>query len=202
LLFADTGLEFPETYRNVEEVSQYYGMPVIRAGGESAFWRRFETMGPPAVDFRWCCRTAKLTPMETLIRQQWGECLSFIGQRKYESFRRMMSGRVWRNPHLHSQLSAAPIHHWTALYVWLYLFREKAPYNRLYEEGIDRIGCFMCPSSDLAVIRHVISRYPGLWEGWDAKLKEWQQARGLPESWVETAGWRVRGEGREEDRHR
>jgi phosphoadenosine phosphosulfate reductase len=199
LLFADTGLEFPETYRNVEEVSQYYGMPVIRAGGESAFWRRFETMGPPAVDFRWCCRTAKLTPMETLIRQQWGECLSFIGQRKYESFRRMMSGRVWRNPHLHSQLSAAPIHHWTALYVWLYLFREGAPYNTLYEQGLDRIGCFMCPSSDIAVLRHIARTHPDIWQRWNEKLEEWQKQQGLSAAWIDEARWRIRGVPGEED---
>jgi len=202
ILFADTGLEFPETYENVGKVAEEFGLPVVRAEGSEAFWESFAVNGPPARDFRWCCRVAKLQPVDRVIRDTWGECLSFIGQRKYESARRMASSRVWRNPHIPAQVSAAPIHHWTALHVWLYLFREKAPYNRLYEEGIDRIGCFMCPSSDLAVIRHVISRYPGLWEGWDAKLKEWQQARGLPESWVETAGWRVRGESREEDRHR
>lgn len=199
LLFADTGLEFPETYDNVREVAARYGLPVTVAQGSEAFWEAFSTRGPPARDFRWCCRAAKLTPVDRVIRNTWGECLSFIGQRKFESSRRMASHRVWRNPHIPAQVSAAPIHHWTALHVWLYLFREKAPYNRLYEQGVDRIGCFMCPSSDLAVIRHVISRYPALWETWDARLKEWQKTNSLPDSWVEDAGWRVRGGSGEED---
>jgi phosphoadenosine phosphosulfate reductase len=46
---------------------------------------------------------------------------------------------VWRNPNVRGQLSAAPIHNWTALHVWLYLLREHAPYNILYEHHLDRI---------------------------------------------------------------
>jgi phosphoadenosine phosphosulfate reductase len=199
LLFADTGLEFPETYQNVEEVSRTFEMPVIRAYGGEAFWKAFVTRGPPAVDFRWCCRTAKLQPVEKVIREYWGECLSFIGQRKYESFRRMVSKRVWRNPHLRSQLSAAPIHHWTALQVWLYLFREQAPYNPLYKAGLDRIGCFMCPSSDVAVLRHIEKTHPDLWQGWNCRLEGWQKEEGLPDTWVGEARWRLKGVSSEED---
>jgi len=199
LLFADTGLEFPETYENVAEVAEKYGLPVVRAEGNGAFWETFARRGPPARDFRWCCRIAKLLPADGVIRKTWGECLSFIGQRKYESARRMASNRVWRNPHIPSQVSAAPIHHWTALHVWLYIFREKAPFNRLYGEGIDRIGCYMCPSSDRAVICHVSGRYPALWAEWHARLKEWQEAAGLPGSWVDNDGWRIRGSEHEED---
>lgn len=199
MLFADTGLEFPETCHNIEEVSHAFGSPVVRAYGGDAFWKAFEEHGPPAVDFRWCCRTAKLNPVESVIREHWGECLSFIGQRKYESFRRMASGRVWRNPHLKRQLSAAPIHHWTALQVWLYLFRENAPYNPLYESGLDRIGCFMCPSSDVAVLRQIEVSHPALWKQWSSRLEEWQKEKGLPDSWRGEARWRMKGVPVEED---
>ncbi len=199
ILFADTGLEFPETCRNVDEVSRTFDSPVVRASGKEAFWKAFEIRGPPAVDFRWCCRAAKLGPVEDAIREKWGECLSFIGQRKYESFRRMASKRVWRNPHLKRQLSAAPIHHWTALQVWLYLFREKAPYNPLYEEGLDRIGCFMCPSSDVAVLRQIEASHPALWQEWRTRLEDWQREKGLPDSWTGEARWRMKGVPGEED---
>jgi phosphoadenosine phosphosulfate reductase len=150
------------------------------------------------VDERWCCKVCKLQPVKELIRMQWGECLSFIGQRKYESFARMKSPRVWRNRFVEFQLSAAPIQHWTALHVWLYLFRENAPYNVLYEERIDRIGCFMCPSSDRAVFETIRERYPDLWSGWDARLLEWQRMHALPDNWREEGLWRRRGD-REDD---
>jgi phosphoadenosine phosphosulfate reductase len=193
LIFVDTGLEFPETYENVDAAQKEYGLQVLRVSGEQAFWNTFNRQGPPAVDFRWCCRVCKLEPVRGLISDQWGECLSFIGQRKYESATRMKSERVWRNSRVKNQLSAAPIQHWTALHVWLYLFREKAPYNPLYAQGLDRIGCFMCPSSDLAVMEDIGERYPGLWQAWKDRLEAWRLSQNLPETWTTEGRWRMRG---------
>ena len=201
LLFADTGFEFPETYENIDAVSQHYGVNVVRTDGQTRFQELFDRHGPPAVNARWCCKACKLDPVQHLIREQWGECLSFIGQRKYESMRRAKSKRVWKNPNVPAQTCAAPIHNWTALHVWLYLMREHAPYNVLYERRLDRIGCFMCPSSDMALIRIVESEYPALWKGWRDRLCAWQKTHRLPKNWVCDGGWRLQGEdcGREED---
>jgi phosphoadenosine phosphosulfate reductase len=192
MLFADTGMEFPETYANVDETSRCYGLDVIRTDGKNQFWENFRRQGPPAVNARWCCKVCKLTPVANLIRDQWGECLSFIGQRRYESASRAQSDRVWRNPNVRGQLSAAPIHNWTALHVWLYLLREHAPYNVLYEQHLDRIGCFMCPSSDMAMIHMIEAEYPRLWETWVAPLEQWQHTRGLSDDWVTSGKWRIR----------
>jgi len=192
MLFADTGMEFPETYANVEEASRHYGLDLIRTDGKTTFRETFDRQGPPAVNARWCCQVCKLTPVANLIREQWGECLSFIGQRRYESAARAQSKRVWRNSNVRAQLSAAPIQNWTALHVWLYLMREYAPYNILYERHLDRIGCFMCPSSDMALIHLIEAEYPDLWESWRVRLEQWQQDRGLPADWVTLGKWRLR----------
>lgn len=194
LLFIDTGLEFPETLENVAVAAETYGLELIRASGEEAFWEEFEQLGPPAMDYRWCCTACKLRPVRSLIEQRWGECLSFIGQRRYESLRRKESSRVFRNGIVKNQISAAPIHNWTALHVWLYIFREKAPWNPLYAQGLDRIGCFMCPASDVAVMEEIRKKYPELWGRWSARLGAWQEDRGLPPEWVTGCGWRIRGE--------
>ena len=197
LLFADTGLEFPETYANVKDVSEKYGLDVLRTDGNNTFWENFAQQGPPAVNARWCCRVCKLTPVTNIIAERWGECLSFIGQRRYESAARAQSERVWRNRNVKVQLSAAPIHNWTALHVWLYILREQAPYNVLYRHHLDRIGCFMCPSSDMSLIHMIAEDYPDLWQGWTRKLEEWQQARGLPAEWITEGRWRLK-EGKED----
>jgi phosphoadenosine phosphosulfate reductase len=194
LLFADTGLEFPETCQNVDDVAALYGLEVIRADGATGFWSSFESRGPPAVNDRWCCAAAKLLPIRDTIGQHWGECLSFIGQRRYESARRRESDRVFRNATVRNQVSAAPIQNWTALHVWLYLFREKAPVNPLYAAGLDRIGCYMCPSSDVAVIEEIRSRYPRLWSSWHAHLVGWKESHGLPDDWLDEMKWRIREE--------
>lgn len=153
-----------------------------------------EIEGPPSVDARWCCSVCKLNPVKELITERWGECLSFIGQRKYESLARMKSPRVWRNFKVQVQLSASPIQHWTALHVFLYLFQENAPYNELYRRRIDRIGCFMCPSSDIATFGIIREDYPDLWKGWEDRLEDYRKANGLPGSYTEKYEWRKRGE--------
>jgi phosphoadenosine phosphosulfate reductase len=199
ILFADTGLEFQETYENIEVVASHYGLKLIRTGSRETFNRTFESEGPPAVDARWCCKALKLLPVKRLIEECWGECLSFIGQRKYESFARKNSPRLWRNGYVKNQLSAAPIQHWTALHVWLYLFREGAPYNVLYEQRIDRIGCFLCPASDLAILDAIQEDYPDLWKPWHEQLCAWKETHALPAGWVEKGLWRCRGKGVHED---
>lgn len=199
LLFADTGLEFKETYENVQDVADHYGLEVIRTETASRFWEEMEKQGPPAVDARWCCKVCKLHPIRDLIDERWGECLSFIGQRKYESYKRMKSPRVWRSHNIPAQLSASPIQHWTALHVWLYIFRENAPYNVLYSHRIDRIGCFMCPSSDWATFRLIMEEYPEEWQRWQDALNQYKEEHNLPDIWVEKALWRKRGDTDDDD---
>ena len=198
IIFADTGLEFPETLENVRIVRDTYGLELIERSGNQGFWEGFEVNGPPAVDYRWCCKACKLTPVKQLIEETWGEALSLIGQRKFESAKRMQSPRVWRNKNVLCQISAAPIQHWTAMHDWLYLFREKAPYNPLYELGLDRIGCFMCPSSDLACMKDIAAMYPEMWADWEQKLADWGERNGKSPDWAAKGLWRVR-ESAEED---
>ena len=201
VIFADTGLEFPETIENVQKVKETYGLELIERSGNAGFWEGFEVNGPPAVDFRWCCKACKLLPVKELIEETWGEALSLIGQRKFESAKRMQSPRVWRNRNVPCQLSAAPIQHWTAMHDWLYLFREKAPYNPLYELGLDRIGCFMCPSSDISCMKDIAAMYPEMWAEWEKKLADWGSRNGKTPEWAAKGLWRIRESAEEDGDH-
>ncbi len=193
ILFIDTGLEFPSTYENVREVTEKYEVECININTHSKFWEEFEERGPPAVDDRWCCKTAKLEPLRSYIEENYGEILSFVGQRKYESYNRMKNPRVWRNSNVKNQICMAPIHNWTALHVWLYIFREKAPYNEMYTHGLDRMGCYMCPASDLAVLERIQEKCPDLWGEWAGKMDEWGKKNNLPEDWLTSGVWRKKG---------
>lgn len=66
------------------------------------------------------------------------------------------------NPWVGNQVGASPIQEWTALHVWLYLFRTKAPYNPAYEKGYDRMGCWLCPSSSLSDFFQLEESHPEL----------------------------------------
>jgi phosphoadenosine phosphosulfate reductase len=190
LLFVDTGLEFEETLRNVQETAEDYSLEVVEESAGDAFWTNLEHFGPPAKDYRWCCKTCKLGPATRLIEKNFGGgVLSFIGQRAYESEQRAKKGSVWRNPWTPNQLAASPIQKWTALHVWLYLMSRGARASSLYEKGLERIGCFMCPATDLAElrkVREISSRY----KRWQGYLDGYSRSKGLPSEWLKYDLWR------------
>ena len=194
ILNIDTGLEFPETLENIRTVAHRYQLPVIQINSGEKFWNSFSELGPPSIDDRWCCKVCKLLPLKDYINEHYGEILSFIGQRKYESFSRMKNPRVWRNSYVKNQLCAAPIHNWTALHVWLYIMWQDAPHNILYEERLDRIGCYMCPASDMGVLVMIQEQYPDVWSEWEKKVRAYGASHGMSDAWIR-GGWRKKGEG-------
>ena len=190
LIFVDTGLEFQETRRNVEETAVEYGLDLIVEGAGNSFWKNLPHFGPPAKDFRWCCKTCKLGPATQLIQKNFPEgVLSFIGQRAYESQQRAEKSRIWRNPWTPNQLGASPIQKWTALHVWIYLMSRKAHVNPLYHQGLERIGCFMCPATDLAELR-LVRTLSQDYAKWQRFLDDHAAETGKPSHWLEYDLWR------------
>jgi len=190
LLFVDTGLEFEETKKNVLEVAKEHSLEILEEKAGDAFWENLSHFGPPAKDYRWCCKTCKLGPATRLIEKNFrGGVLSFIGQRAYESEQRSRKGRTWRNPWVPGQLGASPIQKWTALHVWLYLFWRNAKYNLLYERGLERIGCMMCPATDLAELRTVRDVCPE-YDRWQIWLERYSKDHDMPSGFLEYDLWR------------
>ncbi|MFQ5800472.1 MAG: phosphoadenosine phosphosulfate reductase family protein [Candidatus Hydrothermarchaeales archaeon] len=189
VLFIDTGMEFPETLEYVEEIAQLLDLELITAVAEDRFWRGIEVFGMSGRDYRWCCKVCKLGPVAKVIHERFPDgILNFIGQRRYESKVRAKSGRIWTNSWLPNQLSASPIQNWTALHVWLYLMLEGAPVNPLYRLGLERIGCWVCPSSSLAELELVKETHPHLWR----RLEESLPALGFTDNEVKYGFWRWR----------
>ncbi|MFA0821711.1 MAG: phosphoadenosine phosphosulfate reductase family protein [Methanomethylovorans sp.] len=191
VLFADTGIEFPETVLNAQEVSRLYGKPLRSISSGNAFWESVDSFGPPSVEMRWCCKVCKLGPITQLIEGNYEEgCLTFIGQRKYESDTRAKSERVWKNPWVGNQVGAAPIQDWTAMHVWLYIFMHDLPYNPLYGKGFDRIGCWLCPSCSVADLHRLRETHPEFAAKLEKYLIGYALSSGLSQEWVEHGMWR------------
>ncbi len=187
--FLNTGIELPETVEYIAQIEKEYGIDVERIEADDAFFKYLEHFGPPGRDYRWCCKVCKLGPTTRFILEKYKNgLLTLIGQRRYESFERMRKGSVWKNEWVPNQVSASPIQNWTSLEIWLYILWKKAPINPWYLRGLTRIGCYLCPSSDLAdfeIIRHY---YPQINE-WFYYLKEYAKMHGIPEEWSESS-WR------------
>jgi len=187
--FLNTGIELPETVEFVDLVEKRYGIEIDRIEAGDAFFESLEHFGPPGRDYRWCCKVTKLGPTTRYILENYPKgLLTLIGQRRYESMERMRKGSVWRNEWVPNQLSASPIQNWTSLEVWLYLLWKDAPINPWYTRGLTRIGCYLCPSSDIADFKIVSEHFPGI-EKWFSYLKEYARERNLPEEWVKSS-WR------------
>lgn len=191
ILFVDTGLEFDETVRHVEEVAERHGLElIIESAPVDAFFGNLPVFGPPAKDYRWCCKTNKLGPTVGAIMRNFPDgVLSFIGQRRYESEARRSKSRVWRNPWTPGQIGASPIQEWNALHVWMYIMHRGEDFNPWYQKGLDRIGCFLCPASDMAELETVAGQSSRYAE-WSDRLHQHRLSRGLPSEWEEYALWR------------
>jgi len=190
VFFIDTGLEFPETVDYVHRLKDELNLDlVVGKAEEEAFFGNLEFFGPPGKDYRWCCKTNKLGPTVKAIVEHYPDgVLSFIGQRRYESEQRASKPRVWRNPWTPGQIGASPIQDWTSLHVWLYIFESGVSYNQWYEQGLDRIGCFLCPASDMAELH--IARSSPSFERWESFLRSYAERKGLGPEWVEHGLWR------------
>ncbi len=191
ILFNDTGLELPETVEYVRRFAEKKKLKLLVADAGKKFYEALKVMGPPARDYRWCCKVAKLSPIASLVNREFPEgVLSFVGQRALESARRAISPRVWRNRWLPKIVAASPIQYWSALDVWLYLIREKVEFNPLYLEGFDRLGCWLCPATELGELEAVAEKHPELWKWWVKYLEHYAEEHGLSEAWVRYGFWR------------
>ncbi len=194
LIFINTGIEFPETIQNVYTTAANYNLEnqlLVKNVDENQFFRVMDLYGFMARDYRVCCKTVKLGPTSQIIEQYFPDgCLSFIGQRRYESHRRSASKRIWQNPWVPKQVGASPIHNWTAMMIWLYIFHEKATYNPLYEKGFERIGCMFCPASTMSELKIIAENFPSEWQRWQSNAKKLVQRYGMSTKWLEHGFWR------------
>jgi len=181
--FIDTGLEFPETIEFVKSQG------VEMFGGAGDFWQAVEKAGPPGKDNRWCCKFQKLRPLKLYLAQV-GPCVTIQGNRWYESWNRASLEETSQNPNNPLQLNVSPIRNWRALEVFLYLWWQKVAMNPLYEAGIERIGCYLCPAMLESEYEQIRTTHPEYAKRWDEFVERWAQKKGLPDAYCRWGLWR------------
>ncbi len=145
-LYVDTGVEFPETKRYIERISEILKIdPVIEYAGIADKILN-EGYDLPTHDNRWCTGLkieAVKRCVDRLIKDGWKVAV-LLGDRDAES-----DVRGFRPPYRKISdryIELTPIKAWSTFDVQLYLLREGIPLNELYNAGFYRIGCFICPS--------------------------------------------------------
>ncbi|MGB9176677.1 MAG: aminotransferase class V-fold PLP-dependent enzyme [Methanoregula sp.] len=183
--FIDTGIEFPETIAFVRS----QGVDVIQKAVD--FWQAAEKAGPPGKDHRWCCKLLKLHPLKLYLADA-GPCVTVQGNRWYESWNRAGLDETSQNPANPLQLNISPIRNWRALEVFLYLWWQGLRINPLYDKGLERIGCYLCPAMLESEYEELKTIQPASAERWTAFLESWAAKKGYPDAFFTWGLWRWR----------
>jgi len=191
LIFVNTGIEFPETVRYVRDISKTMNITLHEASAGDAFWDNVDIFGPPAKDFRWCCKVCKLAPITELISKKFPKgTITVEGNRALESFARSKIGLVSDNPFVPGQITLNPIRKWTSSDVWGYIWWKRFAYNPLYENDMERIGCYLCASCLASEWKVTERTHPEMYGRWNEYLKGYAKEHQLPDEYVSTGFWR------------
>ncbi len=152
VIFSDTDMELPDTYRVWDEIqSRYKGRPFLKVAAKTPALENWRLFGPPSQALRWCCSVHKSTPailaLRERLRKKSIKALAFVGVRSEESQRRSEYNDIGDGLKSQSQVNAMPILAWSAHELWLYIFMHDLVLNEAYRKGIPRVGCLLCPMS-------------------------------------------------------
>ena len=147
-IYGDTTLEFPETYRYVEEYKKTYPKRLMFSSRnkEKDFSKLCKLIGPPSRVMRWCCTIFKTGSLNRKIESLFKKnprVLAFQGIRRSESVSRSKYNRIEDNAEstkIQQQTVATPIFFWKDIDIWLYILGEDVDFNDAYRLGYDRVG--------------------------------------------------------------
>ena len=208
VLFGDTGMEFPDTYKTVEEVKKVCAENEIefltsRSQYEPDYtWSKF---GPPATVHRWCCSVHKTSPQIIVLRDVLGKPdftgMAFIGVRASESLSRSEYDYVSLGEKHKGQYSCNPILEWNSAELYAYIYLQQLYLNEAYKKGNRRAGCLVCPRA--AERNEYMARicYPAQFNALMDKVRDMYshnfRTEDKLEEFIRNGGWKARKNGRD-----
>lgn len=152
VVFSDTDMELPDTYKVWEKIQSCYpNREFIAARAEKKALENWKLFAPPSRSIRWCCSVHKSTPALMYLKKKLQKpaikVMAFVGVRGDESYSRSFYEDATDEVKNASQLNRMPILDWGAHELWLYIFANNLIINPAYTKGLTRVGCLMCPES-------------------------------------------------------
>ena len=153
VIFANTGVEYPETYKYRDDMLKGYfeWTNYIETKPIKTFWECVELYGYPTIRGKGssntpkCCTYLKEMPLKK-AEKELGVDLSFIGIQATESMNRrlvfMRVGEYYFNKE-NQYNRCYPLAIWTDEDVWEYAKRRQIPMNPIYST-MKRNGCMFC----------------------------------------------------------
>lgn len=208
VIFGDTGMEFPDTYKTVEYTKKQceedgISFHIARSHFDPKdSWKLF---GPPARVLRWCCSVHKSAPQTLKIREITGKDnyigMDYVGVRAHESVARSKYDYENFGKKQKGQYSFNPILEWTSAEIWLYIFFNHLYINETYKKGNSRAGCLLCPMGGGRGDYLQYTCYPNEVEQYIDMIKS-MNARNVGDdtalsTYVSNGGWNARKNGRD-----
>lgn len=148
LAFCDHGNHFEETFEIKDALEDHYDVTFDTYQPESSYEELVEEHGPRVNQRKpgLCCETLKSKPIERMVDGHDGW---ITGYRVAEGRDEGDGSYEWRSnldffEAKEEIININPIVDWTAEDVWEYHERRDIPYNELYDEGFDCLGCIQC----------------------------------------------------------
>lgn len=143
---------------------------------KKSMWQLIAEQGvPPTRRMRYCC---------DVLKERTGEIgdTVYIGVRASESNNRKQLGMVtfYKDKNM-----IRPIFNWTDEEIWSYIIKNNLPYNPLYDQGWDRIGCIGCPLNSKSQKKE-LSMNPKYQENYlraFGKMLEYRKSKGMETQW-------------------
>ena len=157
VLWANTGVEFPETVRFARKIAEEWNLNLIECKPVKTFWQCVKEYGFPwprkvrmknsekAPGTPRCCYYMKELPMRKAV-EEFGIEATMDGITWDESYNRkwaIIKHGDWLYVKKKGYWFIHPIAYWNTSEVWRFIEENSLPVNPLYEK-IERIGCMTC----------------------------------------------------------
>lgn len=165
--YSYTGIDPPEL---VKFIRKYYSN-VQFLYPKYSFWNGIAKHMPPLRTARWCCNVLKKDSTKAIKLKH-----RIMGLRAEESSMRAGRPRVeeYRNT---NWIIYKPIFNWLEWHVWDFIDEHGLPYPSLYDDGISRIGCVICPFLSRKKMEEHRKRWPKFYKTFEHAVSKWFSSR-------------------------
>lgn len=159
----------------LQYIRQHHGDVDIERPAKT-MWQLIEKRGLPSRKKRFCCE--ELKERAGRGRMVLTGLRGAESPRRMERIRRMGGGVVEVCQKDSTQRFVHPMADWSDIQVWAFIHDRKLPYCSLYDEGFKRLGCVICPMTD--VTDQSLNRWPKLWSAAYRASKRYYDSHDTP----------------------
>lgn len=210
VLFGDTRMEFSDTYKTVDKVSDWCrenGIDFQTSMSEYDPLVTWSEFGPPCTVTRWCCSVHKTSPQVLHLRELLNKPdftgMAFVGVRADESLARSKYDFVTYGGKHKGQYSCNAILDWGSAEIFLYIYSADLVLNETYKKGNRRAGCLICPRAaernDFMNHHCYEKEAEKLVESVRTAYRKTFPSEDRLEQFIENGGWKARKNGRDLD---